>query len=533
MHFYLSNRIFKVDAPGVGSITVTKNTPDKQINGGFILFNSKYISLRSFLRSDKISIQKDCSLKARNRIVVFLRGKPGASVSIAVRQAGGTVIQPQVTFSANPETILSGEFATLHWETTDANFVSIDNDIGEVDISGSIEVFPVETTPYTLTAMGPGGTTTATVTVAVNYPPTVSISSGATSILAGESTTLSWTSSNADSCVIEPGIGTVDPEGSVPVSPTETTTYTITATGAGRTAVATVDIIVNELTTPIITLDEEIITIAKGQSATLSWTSVGGTSAHMDNGVGTVSTDGIITVTPDHTTIYTLTVFGTAGTVSTRIYVYVTGAPTPPIEGTWGHIYSEKIPADATIDAYDEKRFAMVVGEVLDIDGQPIEGVLVHMHDHLEYGTCATDADGRFSLPVDGGALMTVVYEKDGLITSHRKVHTPWNDFVISETVTMLSEDSAGTTVVFDGNYNTIYTHQSTIVADDAGIRATTLVFTGDNQAYLVDENDNAVKNLSTITVRATEFTTPDSMPAELPATSALYVLRGAYRRRC
>ena len=521
LHIHFSNHVFSVDDTGGGNITVTKSTPDKEINGGFVLFNSRYISLGSFFRGDEVSFQKSCSLTARNRMVVFLRGKPGASVSIKVIQAGGTVIQPQVTFSANPETILSGESVSLTWETTDAESVSIDNGIGVMDTSGSTDVSPAETTTYTLMATGPGGSTTATLTVTVNYPPTVNISAGDTSIFTGESTTLSWTSSNADSCVIEPDVGTVGPEGSVSVSPTETTTYTITATGAGSTAVASVEILVNELTAPIIILDEEIITIAQGEGATLSWASVGSTSAYIDNGVGTVSTDGVITVTPEHTTIYTLTVFGTAGTANARIYVYVSGTPSLPSEGTWGYTYKNKTPADATVDAYDEKRFAMVVGEVTDIDGQPIEGVLVHIHGHLEYGTCPTDADGRFSLPVDGGDLMTVVYEREGLITSHRKVHTPWNDFVIAETVTMLSEDSAATTIVFDGDPSTINTHQSTVVADNAGTRSATLVFTGDNQAYLVDENGYDVKNLHSITVRATEYSTPDSMPAKLPATSA------------
>jgi hypothetical protein len=51
------------------------------------------------------------------------------------------------------------------------------------------------------------------------------------SIQAGQSSILTWNSADADSCVIEPGIGSVDLNGSSVVSPTETTTYTITATG--------------------------------------------------------------------------------------------------------------------------------------------------------------------------------------------------------------------------------------------------------------------------------------------------------------
>jgi len=47
------------------------------------------------------------------------------------------------------------------------------------------------------------------------------------------------------------------------------------------------------------------------------------------------------------------------------------------------------------------------------------------------------------------------------------------------------------------------------------------MVFTGDNHAYLVDEDGNDVHELNTITTRATEFTTPESMPAKLPPNSA------------
>jgi RHS repeat-associated protein len=47
------------------------------------------------------------------------------------------------------------------------------------------------------------------------------------------------------------------------------------------------------------------------------------------------------------------------------------------------------------------------------------------------------------------------------------------------------------------------------------------MVFTGDNHAWLVDENGNDVQELTTITTRATEYTTPESMPAVLPPTSA------------
>jgi peptidoglycan-associated lipoprotein len=66
--------------------------------------------------------------------------------------------------------------------------------------------------------------------------PTVSLKATPSFITTGQSSTLSWTSQNATSLELTPGIGTVAAEGSTQVSPTESTTYTITATGPGGTA---------------------------------------------------------------------------------------------------------------------------------------------------------------------------------------------------------------------------------------------------------------------------------------------------------
>jgi hypothetical protein len=83
----------------------------------------------------------------------------------------------------------------------------------------------------------------------------VSINADPETILVGESSTLSWTSTNAETCEIDQGTGSVDLSGSLAVSPTETTTYTITATGPGGTATATVTVevspIIISITSPL------------------------------------------------------------------------------------------------------------------------------------------------------------------------------------------------------------------------------------------------------------------------------------------
>jgi len=232
---HLSFHRFTVDDPGDGLITITKNTPGKKIRGGFLFLNRTFIPLRSFLFGNDTGFERHISLRHRNRLMVFLRGRPGTSITIAVRRKA-PVPRPEVSFSAHPAAIKLNESATLTWSTTNAESVSIDQGIGSVDLNGSHDVRPTKTTAYTLTAMGPGGTTTKSVTVTVHQPPTVSISTDPEAILFGESATLSWSSTNATAATIDQGIGDVPVEGSTTVSPTKTTTYTITATGFGGTA---------------------------------------------------------------------------------------------------------------------------------------------------------------------------------------------------------------------------------------------------------------------------------------------------------
>jgi len=190
-------------------------------------------------------------------------------------------------------------------------------------------------------------------------------------------------------------------------------------------------------------------------------------------------------------------------------------------EGSFGDQYDDLIPSDATVEIYEPKRFSLITGLVHSINDTPISGVSVTIHSHPEYGTALTDSDGRFSIPLNGGGTITVVYEREGLISAQRKVYVPWNDIAIAETIQMIAEDPASTTLTFNGNPNTIVTHQSTNVTDEFGSRSCTVVFTGDNHAYEVDAQGNVIQELTTITTRATEYTTPESMPAKLPPNSA------------
>ncbi|MGB9246012.1 MAG: peptidoglycan-associated lipoprotein Pal [Candidatus Acidiferrales bacterium] len=69
--------------------------------------------------------------------------------------------------------------------------------------------------------------------------PTVTLTASPTTVNPGASVNLTWSSTNATDVSIDPSVGKVAVEGSTPVTPTESTTYMITANGPGGTATAT------------------------------------------------------------------------------------------------------------------------------------------------------------------------------------------------------------------------------------------------------------------------------------------------------
>jgi peptidoglycan-associated lipoprotein len=75
--------------------------------------------------------------------------------------------------------------------------------------------------------------------------PTASISVSPSTIQGGQSASLTWQTSNATDVSID-GIGAVQPNGSQSVSPTDSTTYHLTAKGSGGTQEATARLTVTQ-----------------------------------------------------------------------------------------------------------------------------------------------------------------------------------------------------------------------------------------------------------------------------------------------
>ncbi|MDR2582934.1 MAG: OmpA family protein [Fibromonadaceae bacterium] len=157
-------------------------------------------------------------------------------------EAPPQVPAPTIIFTAMPDVIQKGGSVTLTWQVNNATTVSIEG-IGDVPTTGTRKMKPTENTVYKLTAVGEGGTQTATadVEIAAGPLPVILFTASSESVQVGHVVTLKWQVTNATKVSIE-GIGDVQLKGSKQLKPTENTTYTLTAVGEGGTQTETISV---------------------------------------------------------------------------------------------------------------------------------------------------------------------------------------------------------------------------------------------------------------------------------------------------
>jgi peptidoglycan-associated lipoprotein len=81
--------------------------------------------------------------------------------------------------------------------------------------------------------------------------PSVTLSAAPATVEQGDPSTLSWTSTDATQLTIAPDVGTVTAQGSTKVTPSSSTTYTITASGPGGSATASARVTVATAAPPV------------------------------------------------------------------------------------------------------------------------------------------------------------------------------------------------------------------------------------------------------------------------------------------
>ncbi|MBU4263600.1 MAG: PKD domain-containing protein [Proteobacteria bacterium] len=240
---------FTAPEPGEGILRLEKATPDKKIQAGHIRLNDEQFALTTFLRGENTTIDIPVQLAKNNSFMIVLGGKKEAHLRLTIVGNYG----PEINFYAQPVTIHEGESATLFWSSQDADTVTISPELGSASLNDSVTVRPARTTTYTLLASNSNGSSEAKVVVTVlPKPPGITFSADPAEITKNESSTLSWQVENADSITIDNGIGSVDAVGSTFVSPTASSTYTITAINAGGTSHSSVTVAVVPLKVTIL-----------------------------------------------------------------------------------------------------------------------------------------------------------------------------------------------------------------------------------------------------------------------------------------
>ncbi len=257
---------------------------------------------------------------------------------------------PNISFNAVPNIIYIGESSSLEWNVDDADSCEASGDwSGTVGVSGSQIVGPlsdVGTLTYSLSCSGIGGTSIASVVVDVQTPPppplpVVNITATPNPVVIGQTTTISWTSDNADSCE-----ASGDWIGAQPVSGellsgelTAESTYTLSCSGPGGEASSTVVVSVLEHPVPNLTLTADATNLEYDTGTTLRWVSSDADNCESSGSwsgsqplVGSFDTGAL---TQNQT--YTLSCTGPGGVVEKSVELAVASAPLPcSIDNTAG-----------------------------------------------------------------------------------------------------------------------------------------------------------------------------------------------------
>lgn len=159
------------------------------------------------------------------------------------------------------------------------------------------------------------------------HPPEVNFfSADKSTIDLGQTVVLSWSTSNATSVTISPGVGLVALSGSTTVTPASATTYTLTAAGrSGNPVSSSVMVTVMPRVPPTLTVDQT--TVRKGHPATLSWDAPAALRVSIA-GLGNFASRGSVQVSPEETTTYVLSArYIDGATMSTSVTVAVEQPP--------------------------------------------------------------------------------------------------------------------------------------------------------------------------------------------------------------
>ncbi len=184
---------------------------------------------------------------------------------------------------------------------------------------------------------------------------------------------------------------------------------------------------------------------------------------------------------------------------------------------------NDPVQTGVTEGTIEEKRGAILRGKVLNNDNQPLTGVTIKIKDHPEFGQTLSHVGGIFNMAVNGGGLLTINYSKAGYLPVQRKVQTPWAEYAYAEDIIMIPLDEQATVIDLSDNSEAFQVAQGSVSTDVDGSRQATVLFPQGTTATMTLA-DGSTQALTSLTVRATEYTVgengPKRMPGPLPPAS-------------
>lgn len=262
-------------------------------------------------------------------------------------------------------------------------------------------------------------------------------------------------------------------------------------------------------------------------SSLATWTSA-------NTAIATAATTGLIRTFGVGTTTIKAAYQGIAGSTTLQVRSLEALPPdpatvAPPINPTvpttvgvaLQFLYTGPAPIQTGVAAatINPERSTLLRGTVKTTGGLALPGVRIHIADHPEFGQTLSRIDGVFDIVVNGGGPLNVVYEKSGYVAASRLARTHWNEEKVLDDVVIVPYDDSVTTIT--SNVSAAQVARGSIMTDASGTRRATILFPPGVTGSLVLP-DGSQRRLSTLNVRATEFTVGPSgmqaMPAELPA---------------
>ncbi|XP_073913831.1 teneurin-2 isoform X9 [Castor canadensis] len=92
---------------------------------------------------------------------------------------------------------------------------------------------------------------------------------------------------------------------------------------------------------------------------------------------------------------------------------------------------------------FNSSLVSLIRGQVVTTDGTPLVGVNVSFVKYPKYGYTITRQDGTFDLMANGGAALTLHFERAPFMSQERTVWLPWNSFYAMDTLVMKTEENS------------------------------------------------------------------------------------------